>query len=106
MSTRTVIMVGMVLALALAAFVSPFASSAPDGLERVAEDHGIVAAERPVWTGAVLPNYQTPGMAHQGVATGMAGVIGTFVVFVIALGVGRLLGRPRKEKSVTTRPGG
>ena len=38
----------LALAIGLATAVSPFASSSPDGLNRVAEDHGFAAARRRV----------------------------------------------------------
>jgi cobalt/nickel transport protein len=94
-STRTLAITGLAIALVLAAFVAPFASSSPDGLERVATDHGIHAAEEPAWGASPLPDYQTPGVAHEGLATGTAGIIGTLVVAVAAFGIGRLLQRRR-----------
>lgn len=99
MNNRWFILAGLVGALALAAFVAPFAASSPDGLERVAEDHGIKAVDQAAWTGAPLPDYQTPGVAHAGLATGTAGIMGTLVVFIAALGAGRLLQRPRQRRS-------
>lgn len=95
MSTRTLVIAGTVLALALAAFAAPCASSAPDGLERVAADHGIAAAEHPTWRGAPLPDYQMPGITCPRLATGTAGVIGTLLVFLAAGGIGLWLKRQR-----------
>ena len=37
------IVAGLLVALALAAFASPFASTEPDGLNKVAADHGLDA---------------------------------------------------------------
>jgi len=82
---------------ALAVFVSPFASSAPDGLERVAADQGFQteAAERPVWDVSPLPDYQLPGIESEKVAKAVAGLIGTLALFALVLLLGRFLGRLR-----------
>lgn len=89
---RTVIFAGIGVALLLAALVSPFASSAPDGLEAVAARNGIHEAE-PAWTAAPIPGYEVPGIAHPRLATGAAGLAGTLAVLGIALAAGRLLAR-------------
>lgn len=92
-SNRTLVISGVVLAIGLAAFASPFASSSPDGLEKVAEEHGIPEADKAAWQHAAIPDYQVPGIAHEGTATGLAGVIGTVCVLVAGLVVGRLIAR-------------
>lgn len=87
----------LVVAAALALFVSPFASSAPDGLERVASDKGFetAAAEQPLWDLSPLPDYQLPGIESQRAATAVAGLIGTVALFALVLFLGRLFGRLR-----------
>jgi cobalt/nickel transport system permease protein len=87
----------LILALALAVFVSPFASSSPDGLERVAEEKGFAEAalEEPVWAGSPLPEYVFPGIANDRVATALAGLVGTLVLFALVFLLGRAVrGRP------------
>ncbi len=87
------------VAAALAVFVSPFASSSPDGLERVAADKGFetAVAEQPVWDLSPLPDYQLPGIESARIATGVAGLIGTVALFALVLLLGRFFGtlRPR-----------
>lgn len=78
-SDRTLVIGGVVLALVLVAFVAPFASTAPDGLERVAADHGIVAVET-----------TAPG----GPST-IASLAGTVLVLALGVGLARLLARRR-----------
>lgn len=86
---------GVVLSLIIAAFAAPFASSAPDGLEAVAEQTGFAetAKEPSAW---FLSDYSLPipgtdeGTPLWGkVATATAGLLGTVVV----LGLGYLLAR-------------
>lgn len=94
----------LVVAAALAVFVSPFASSSPDGLERVAADEGFeaAAAEEPVWGLSPLFDYQMPGIGDERVATAVAGLIGVIVLFGLILLLGRALGR--RGASAAARP--
>lgn len=94
-TTRAVIFGGIALALVLAAFVSPFASAHPDGLESVADKHGIAAAEQPAWTSAILPDYAMPGVGNASVATGLAGAAGVLVMLAAGWALARLIRRPR-----------
>ncbi len=84
--------VGLGISLILAVFFSPFASSSPDGLERVAEDRGFLdkAEGAEVWEAAPVPDYAMPGIENESVATGLAGLVGTLATFIVALGVGLL----------------
>ena len=91
---RTAVVIGIAVCLLLAGLASPFASSHPDGLEHVAESHGIVAAEKPAWSAAPIPDYTMPGVAHEGLATGLAGAIGTLLVLAAGWGLARLVRRP------------
>lgn len=87
-----------VIAAALALFVSPFASSSPDGLESVAQAHGIDASQAtPVWQFSPLGDYRLPGIESEGVSAALAGLIGTIALFALVIGAGRVLGRKRTE---------
>jgi cobalt/nickel transport protein len=91
------ILAGLV-ALALAAFVSPFASPHPDGLERVAEEYGFAPADaESMWHFAWAPDYEAPGVPEV-LATSVAGVIGTAAVFGVLVAVGFLLTRGTKGR--------
>lgn len=77
--------IGLGIALLLAVF-SPLASAHPDGLEWVAERKGFLdTAQGPLYE--VIPDYLFPGITNEAVATIIAGVIGTLIVFGVALGV-------------------
>ncbi len=73
--------------LALAVFVSPLASSFPDGLERVAEDHGFLGKGEiePLWKWAPIRDYELAVFSRPFLASGAAGFIGTLLVFGVAL---------------------
>lgn len=76
---------GLVIALALA-ILSPLASAHPDGLEWVAGQKGFLEAARaPLYK--VIPDYAFPGINNKAFATIIAGILGTLLVFGVALGV-------------------
>lgn len=86
------VLVALLVALAVAIFLSPFASSNPDGLERVAEDKGFLErAEGKEVISAPIPDYLFPGIDSERVATAAAGFVGTLVTFGVMYGVGRLV---------------
>ncbi|MFH0917126.1 MAG: energy-coupling factor ABC transporter permease [bacterium] len=87
----------LVVAVALAVFVSPFASGSPDGLERVAANEGFetAAAQQPVWGFSPLGDYQLPGLGNEKVATAVVGFIGTVFLFALVGLLGRALSRSR-----------
>jgi hypothetical protein len=79
-----VIAVGLGLAVVVALF-SPWASSHPDGLERVAEDEGFLEkAEDPSYE--IIPDYTFPGVENERVATILSGLVG--IAIVAGLGFG------------------
>jgi len=89
---KILLIAGFIVAILVAAILSPFASSYPDGLERVAEDKGfIILAEGKELIKAWMPDYVFPGLNHEGAATAVAGIIGTVLVFVVLYGLGKLL---------------
>lgn len=89
------VVAGFVIALALT-LVSPFANPNPDGLERVAEDHGfLVNAQEPTYT--ILPDYTVPFIQSEIFATIAAGVIGVLIVASISFGMARLSSKKQIE---------
>lgn len=87
--TFTALLVGgLLVALALAFFVSPSASSAPDGLEKVAGDRGFLdtAKDSAVASGPTA-DYAVKGVEDERLSTGLAGVIGVTATFAVAGGL-------------------
>jgi hypothetical protein len=79
----------LILALLLA-ILSPLASSSPDGLERVAEDKGFIGTTlEPFFE--IVPDYVIPGVTNEAVATILAGIVGTLILFGIGYGLAKLL---------------
>ena len=94
-SLRLFTVMAVAVAVGLATVVSPFASSSPDGLERVAQDRGFadVARTSPIQEGSPVPDYAFPGVESASAATALAGLVGTLVVFALATGLAVLLRR-------------
>ena len=79
------VLLGIGVTLVLAFFVSPLASSAPDGLERVALDQGFANQASPhAMADAPLADYGVAGAQHTWWSTGVSGVIGVLLCFAIA----------------------
>jgi cobalt/nickel transport protein len=92
------VVVVLVIAAALALFVSPFASTSPDGLESVVQAQGESASEgTPVWDLSPMGDYRFPGVESEALSTGLAGLIGVVGLFVVVVIVGRALGQRRTE---------
>jgi hypothetical protein len=85
----------LILAFILA-ILSPLASASPDGLEKVAENEGFIGmALVPVVN--VFPDYVIPGVANETLATILAGMVGTLILFGIGYGLARLLRVKKNE---------
>ncbi|MFJ8634131.1 energy-coupling factor ABC transporter permease [Streptomyces sp. NPDC093568] len=82
-SSRKVWAVGLVTSLVLAGFVSFYASADPDGLEKVAADHGIdKKTEDHATADSPLADYGVKDITDARLSGGLAGVIGVGVTVV------------------------
>jgi cobalt/nickel transport protein len=92
---RWFLLSGLGIAVLIAVILSPFASQHPDGLDRVAQDHGFenkAAAEsiaKQLPFAAVFKEYSLKAVPEQ-IATPMAGLVGTLVTFGLAWGIGKV----------------
>ena len=103
-STRTVLIVGAVVALLLAGVVSFYASSAPDGLEKVATDQGISQKEKAHdLDGSPLSDYGTKGVDNERLSGGLAGVAGVAVTFALVGGLVLAVRRGKREETSERR---
>jgi len=85
------------VAVLAAVFFSPFASTKPDGLERVAEDKGFLErGEGPQAINSPIPNYVLPGIKNEKLATSLAGLVGVIIVGALGFVLGATL--KKKEK--------
>ncbi|MFF7044866.1 energy-coupling factor ABC transporter permease [Streptomyces massasporeus] len=87
-SHRKVWAAGLLTSLVLAGFVSFYASADPDGLEKVATDHGIdKKAEEHSAADSPLADYGVKDVDDARLSGGLAGVIGVGVTVVAGTGV-------------------
>jgi cobalt/nickel transport system permease protein len=84
--------VGGVLATLAAVFISPLASSNPDGLERVAENLGFlgIGQDAPY---QILPDYTIPFLGETALSTVLAGIVGVVILMGLLILLGRNLNR-------------
>ena len=95
---------GLGIALFITLF-SPFASSHPDGLERVAEDKGFSGlADSPPYE--LISDYVFPWVDNEDLATVLSGIVGVLIVAAVVFAVGFLLSRPGAAQRPTPRGGG
>ncbi|MDJ0507788.1 MAG: PDGLE domain-containing protein [Crocosphaera sp.] len=101
---RVFITFALGISLIIAIFVSPFASSDPDGLDRVSQDlefedkalEDAPAKKLPFYS--IFEEYALRGVP-EALATPLAGLAGTVATFGIAWGTGKLLIRPSAKKN-------
>jgi len=79
---------GFALTIFLAGFVSFYASSHPDGLEKVAEDIGFLeTAKDHSNANSALADYSVKGVDNARLSTGAAGVIGVLATAGVSTGL-------------------
>jgi len=87
--------IGLIVCLVVVVF-SPLASSSPDGLERVAEDKGFIGLSQDM-PFQIIADYVFPGVANEAVATILAGLIGTLILFGAGYGIAWLVKSRRED---------
>ena len=104
--SRTFLLAFLLVALLLAGVASYYASSHPDGLAYVAERVGFGDQEqRSATADGPFAGYSTKGIDDDRISGGVAGVVGSLVVLLIAGGLFTVLGR-RRERPVGPRGDG
>jgi len=88
---------GLIVSLAIAGVLSFYASSEPDGLEKVAEDEGFLdTAKDSVNAGTPLADYGVTGVENERLSVGLSGIIGVIVTLVVAYAIFRTLAKKGK----------
>ncbi|CEG13674.1 conserved exported hypothetical protein [groundwater metagenome] len=86
---------GLAVALIIGGIISLFASSDPDGLERVAINlfGGEEQMEEKTTQifNSPMPDYVIPGIENETLAASLAGVIGVLIIFAIVIVTGKIL---------------
>lgn len=95
---RRFLLAGLVACLLLAGGVSYYASSQPDGLEKVAEDVGFIeTADDHALSDFPLADYGIEGVDNERFSVGLAGILGVLVTALVAGGGFVLLTRKRDD---------
>jgi hypothetical protein len=103
-STKTFAWAAILVALLLAGAVSYYASSSPDGLNKVAQEQGFNTQEREsAASDSPLAGYSTEQVENDRLSGAVAGVLGVGVVLVLAGGLALVL-RRRSDSSQTEDP--
>ena len=90
---------GLVLSLVLAGGASFYASSQPDGLEKVAGDVGFSdSAQESAVEDSPLAGYGVAGVENERISNGLAGVIGVVSTAAISFGLFYALRRFKKDQ--------
>jgi hypothetical protein len=86
--SRPLVLALVLLSLVIAGLLSYYASAAPDGLERVAVDHGFASLEDSI-AGETSPlaDYAARGVEDDRLSGALAGVTGVLLTFGIGLAV-------------------
>lgn len=85
-NTKLFILAGLLVGVALALFLSPFASSSPDGLENVAAEERFDATVRDHdMADFALADYGVEGVDNEQLGTALAGLIGVLLTFGIGI---------------------
>jgi hypothetical protein len=85
-SLKSFVLAGLALSLILAFFVSPLASSSPDGLEKVAGDTGFLeTADDHSLADGPMADYGVRGVTSERLSTGFAGIAGVLLTFAVGL---------------------
>ncbi len=91
-------MISLLIAVITAGAIALFASSSPDGLERVAIDRGFIEkGEARQVVSSPMPDYTLPHIENEKFSASLAGILGTLVVFGLGYGLGLLLKRRGKN---------
>lgn len=96
MKNRRFYLVGIAIALVIAGILSFYASSSPDGLEKVAIDLGFIdSAKDSAVADSALADYGVAGLDNERLSVGIAGVIGVIATGLVMVLLIRLIGKKR-----------
>ena len=96
MNSKRLYIIGFVITLLIAGVFSFYASSSPDGLEKVAIDLGFIdtAKDSAVYDTA-LAEYGVKGVENERLSVGIAGIVGVFATGLVMYAIVRLLGKKK-----------
>lgn len=85
------------IALFLAGVISFYASSSPDGLEKVAQEIGFIdTAKDSAVANSPLSDYGVVGITNERLSVGISGVIGVIITGIVAFYLFKYLSKSKK----------
>ena len=99
MNSKRFYLVGSLVTLFLAGVLSFYASSSPDGLEKVAERIGFIdTAKEHAIDESPLADYGVKGVDNERVSVGLSGIIGVLITGGVATVIFMALARKKDRK--------
>jgi cobalt/nickel transport protein len=96
MKTKRFYIVSLSISFLIAGVLSFYASSSPDGLEKVASKIGFIDnAKESATSSSALADYGVQGINNERLSVGLAGIIGVVVTGLLMYLIIRLLGKKR-----------
>jgi cobalt/nickel transport system permease protein len=88
MSSKRLLVIGLLASIVIAGFLSFYASSQPDGLEKVSADQGLdVTAVDSVNADSALADYGVAGVENERASAFLGGVIGVAITGLAGFGL-------------------
>jgi hypothetical protein len=105
-NAKVFLLAGLFVALGLALVISPFASSSPDGLNRVAIDKGFdKSATSHALDDSPLAGYAVKGVDNAKLSKGLSGLIGVLITFGVGSVIFGVLRASRGRQRARTEVG-
>lgn len=96
MKNKRFYLICLAISLVIAGIFSFYASSAPDGLEKVAIDLGFIdSAKNSATSDSALADYGVAGVKNERLSVGIAGVIGVIATGLVMMLILRVIGRKK-----------
>ncbi len=104
--TKIFVLVALVATVLAVVFVAPFASRAPDGLERVLEDNQVPvdATGSPLAERAPFADYKIPGVEDEWRSIAIAGVAGLVMMLGGSYAIAKMMLRAKRRDEAETKP--
>jgi len=100
MSSKKLLVIGLLASIVIAGFLSFYASSQPDGLEKVSADQGLdVTAVDSVNADSALADYGVAGVENERASAFLGGVIGVAITGLAGVGLYVWLREPKSAET-------
>ncbi len=100
MSSKKLLVIGLLASIVIAGFLSFYASSQPDGLEKVSADQGLdVTAVDSTNADSALADYGVAGVENERASAFLGGVIGVAITGLAGVGLYVWLREPKSAET-------